>query len=30
VSAGAAANLIVGVPVPDEAPVEPSKAEPAP
>ncbi len=30
VSAGAAANLVVGVPVPDEAPVEPSAAEPAP
>jgi undecaprenyl-diphosphatase len=30
VSAGAAANLIVGVPVPDEAPAEASEAEPAP
>ncbi len=30
VSAGAAANLVVGVPVPDEAPVEPFEAEPAP
>ncbi len=29
VSAGAAANLVVGVPVPDEAPVEASEAEPA-
>jgi membrane-associated phospholipid phosphatase len=30
VSAGAAANLVVGVPVPDDAPVEPSGAEPTP
>ena len=30
VSAGAAANLVVGVPVPDDALVEPSAAEPAP